>query len=87
MTSGMPNHDRVSDGQAFQPEPWDLSHELRYWKNSKDTVDIPLPKDTSLLRKWGDENKSKGQHCWEAPPRIAHGNLRVFGYIAHIRLS
>ena len=86
MTSGMPNHDRVSQGLAFQPEPWNLSHELWYWKRSMDPIDIPLPKDTSLLHKWHVENKSK-QHCWEVSPRIAHDNLRVFGYFAHIRLS
>ena len=82
----MPNRDRVASGLAFQPEPWDLSRELWYWKGPKEMIDIPLPKDTSLLRKWDGENKSK-QRCWEVPPRIAHGNLRVFGYLAHIRLK
>ena len=86
MTSWIPNHDRVASGLAFQPEPWDLSHELWYWKGPKEMIDIPLPKDTSLLHKWGGANKSN-LHCWEVSPRIAHDNLRVFGYVAHNRLK
>ena len=51
MASGMPNRDLVSSGNAFTPEPWDLAHELWYWHDHEDKIDIPLPKDCTLLNK------------------------------------
>ena len=60
---------------------WTLVLEATWeWKN------IPLPKDFVLYHKYGRLNKSN-QHFLEANRRDARENLRVYGYIAHIRLS
>lgn len=52
MTTGMPNRDLVAAGQALQPDPWDVAHELWYWKSSGDPIDPPLPKDAIRYRKY-----------------------------------
>ena len=43
----------VQQGVAFIPTPWDISHELRYWSDSEEDVDIPIPKDWVIYRKFG----------------------------------
>ena len=59
MTSGMPNHDAVTLGNPSTPTTWDLSHELRYWGSSESLIDVPIPKDCILLRKY-----EKGNYSW-----------------------
>ena len=73
-------------GIAYIPEPWDVARGMRYLQDHKNNVDVPLSKDFVLYRKKGRLNKSN-HHCLELNPRAARGNLRAYGYIAHVRLS
>lgn len=55
---GMPNYDHWMMGNPIQPKPWDLAHELWYWVSSEDEVDIPIPKDFILYRKYDRLNSA-----------------------------
>ena len=74
----------ANEGYAYIPEPWDIAQQMWYWDDPKDKVDVPLPKDSVLYLKRDRLDKYK-QHCLEISSRAAHQNLRVCGYIAHIR--
>ena len=49
---GIPQYDNVVLGNPFQPKPRGIAHELWYWKESEGAIDIPIPKDFQLLRKY-----------------------------------
>ena len=45
-----PSKSLAQQGNAYQPTPWDLAHELWYWSEfeEEEKADVPLPRDFIL---------------------------------------
>ena len=64
----------------------ELAHQFYYWETEGRELDVPLPKGWRISHRDEEENPS-GQNMLHMDPRGAFTNLRVHGYVAHIKLQ